>query len=187
MEPDMRRIMVVLGQQLNPDGSMTKILKDRCTRAAIAFEEISANEGLKTSIIVSGGGVEKVGFPESKLMRENLVEGHGLPDDCVHEEGESTTTAENATNVKRMLDEDALGFTPREILLVTSKFHMPRAHYLFEREFNGDVEIREVIASDAGLPKEDGDLDGHINQYSVEQRYAFEAKLLEELRAADEN
>lgn len=178
-----KRVIVVLGQQLNPDGSMTKILEDRVETAASLYQRILAAENVSVPIIVAGGVVEKIALTESQLMKEALVGAYGVDASRVFIENQSTTTVENALYVKEMLEQGTIGAFPKEILLITSEFHMARAKFLFEQRFGKLYNFTEVPAPNDGLPTEDGDLLGHINQYSLDQRRTFEHQLLTDLRA----
>ncbi|GBG26924.1 Hypothetical Protein FCC1311_031472 [Hondaea fermentalgiana] len=179
-----KRVMVVLGQQLNPDGSMTKILEDRCKTAAQTYSELKNTEGSNVPIIVAGGIVENIGITEAEGMKRELVERYGIDPAVIFQERESTTTFENALYVERMLQCGVFATDiPCEILLITSEFHMPRARFLFEQRLGSKFVVVDVPASNEGLPRQDGDPNGHINQFSLKQRRVFEEKLLAELRA----
>ena len=58
-----------------------------------------------------------------------LLEMMGVPDSAIIEEPNSLNTYENAVNVQKILDQKGI----KEILLVTSAFHMPRARLIFEK------------------------------------------------------
>jgi len=81
-------------------------------------------------VIASGGQV----FPESQAktesfyMSELLVE-WGVAADAIIIEPNSRTTFENAVETKKILDSKGI----RNILLVTSAFHMPRAYATFKK------------------------------------------------------
>ncbi len=78
-------------------------------------------------IIFSGGAVAG-GEPEAPVVRRLLMD-LGVPAPDIILESESRDTAENAANVRRLMD--ARGF--RRAVLVTSGYHLPRALHLFRR------------------------------------------------------
>jgi len=65
--------------------------------------------------------------PEGELLREKAII-MGLPDNQVLLTGTAANTAEEAMQVKQLVDNQ--GF--KRILLVTSSFHMPRSKRLFD-------------------------------------------------------
>ena len=83
------------------------------------------------NIIVSGGN----GKPGAKTFREGAwVKGQlllmGVPDSVVFIEDQSSNTADNAVNTKKILD--SLHLAP-PYLLVTSAYHIPRASLIFHK------------------------------------------------------
>lgn len=83
------------------------------------------------NILVSGGN----GKSDEHTFREgawvkNQLEQMGVPDSVIFVEDQSSNTAENALNTKRILD--SLSLQPPYVL-VTSAYHMPRAHLVFEK------------------------------------------------------
>ena len=98
---------------------------DRVLHAARLFRA-----GKAPIVIVSGGQV----FPESKAeseshyMSELLVE-WGVVADSIISEPNSRTTFENAVETKKVLDNKGI----RNVSLVTSAFHMPRAYATFKK------------------------------------------------------
>jgi uncharacterized SAM-binding protein YcdF (DUF218 family) len=87
-------------------------------------------DGNAPMAIVSGGRIGWLsgGIPESTDMA-TLLEMVGVPDSAIIEEPNSLNTYENAVNVQKILDQKGI----KEILLVTSAFHMPRARLIFEK------------------------------------------------------
>lgn len=74
-------------------------------------------------IVVSGGGEP---IPQAHLMRQFLV-CQGVPASAIQVEDSSSTTRENALNVKKLLG------NPGKITLLTSDYHMFRASRTFRR------------------------------------------------------
>ena len=87
-------------------------------------------DGKAPIVIVSGGRIGWLGggLPESTDMG-TLLAMMGVPDSAIIEEPNSLNTYENAVNVQKILDQKGI----KEVLLVTSAFHMPRARLIFEK------------------------------------------------------
>jgi uncharacterized SAM-binding protein YcdF (DUF218 family) len=87
-------------------------------------------DGKAPTVIVSGGRIGWLGggSPESTDMA-TLLAMMGVPDSAIIEEPNSLNTYENAVNVQKILNQKGI----KEILLVTSAFHMPRARLIFEK------------------------------------------------------
>lgn len=87
-------------------------------------------DGKAPIVIPSGGRIDWLGggIPESTDMA-TLLEMMGVPDSAIIEEPKSLNTYENAVNVQKILDQKGI----KEVLLVTSAFHMPRARLVFEK------------------------------------------------------
>jgi uncharacterized SAM-binding protein YcdF (DUF218 family) len=67
----------------------------------------------------------------------------GIPDDQIVEFAESSNTLEDASLSKPII----LKFGVREILVITSDYHVDRAQYVFEKEFaDTDVTIRFSVS-----------------------------------------
>lgn len=74
-------------------------------------------------VILSGGGFSQ---PESDAMAVFLMD-LGVPEAAIRLESDSRTTHENARFTRPILEEEDI----RDILLVTSAMHMPRAMHIF--------------------------------------------------------
>jgi uncharacterized SAM-binding protein YcdF (DUF218 family) len=87
-------------------------------------------QGKAPLVILSGGRIEWQGGgpPESGDMAK-LVEALGVPATAIVQDPTSLNTYENAVNVKQILDQRGL----KQILLVTSATHMPRAIQIFKK------------------------------------------------------
>ncbi len=87
-------------------------------------------DGKAPLVIPSGGRINWLsqGKPESADMA-TLLEMMGVPSSAIIEEPKSLNTYENAVNVQKILDQKSI----KEILLVTSAFHLPRARLIFEK------------------------------------------------------
>lgn len=83
-------------------------------------------EGKVKKLLLSGGTVGNGDGSEADAMKALLVE-LGVPESAMISENQSRSTAENASQVAVMLGQDV-----KQIVLVTSALHMPRARNLFE-------------------------------------------------------
>ena len=128
-------VVIVLGNRLNDDGSITEIMRKRLS-ATIRLNKLFA----PTKIILSGGVANpKAGVSEAQVMRDYLVDS-GVDSDKLVLEDKSMTTKQNAEYSIPIAAK--LGAT--EILLCTSTEHMQREFLnptrLFARElkkYNG--------------------------------------------------
>ncbi len=81
------------------------------------------------SIIIAGGNVySRPGVPGEAFYIAELLSKWGVPSSAIIVESDSRTTAENAKNVQKILEQEGID----RALLVTSAIHMPRAYSLFE-------------------------------------------------------
>ncbi len=80
-------------------------------------------------IVFSGGGPKSV-KSEAQALKE-YAEEQGIADSCVFAEGKSLNTHENARFTAQLFDQYNFN---KDIILVTSAFHMARAKASFEKE-----------------------------------------------------
>jgi uncharacterized SAM-binding protein YcdF (DUF218 family) len=123
--------LVVPGSRVYHDGSASPSFRRRLVRAAGLFAE-----GFAPRVVVSGAGPGP--RPEADVGAE-FLQALGVPDPAILREPVSRRTAENA-----WLTRDLLGHQAR-VLVVTERWHAPRARLWFRRAF---VEV-EVIGVDA--------------------------------------
>ncbi len=110
----MTKVMIVLGNRLNNDASITSKMQERLDLAIKAYEIFSP-----TKIIVSGGiANKKAKISEASTMQNYLIS-KKIPSDQIILEDKSKTTLENALfSVPK-----ALEFSPDVIIVVTSIDH----------------------------------------------------------------
>lgn len=130
-------VVVVLGNRMNNDGSMTE-LSERRLQAAMRFVTAFGVD----KIILSGGVAnKKANRSEAAAMREYLVD-NGVAEDKSICEDQSTTTEENAKYSVPIAAK--LGAT--EITVITSNEHMSRNFLnpikLFEKELRNYPDIK---------------------------------------------
>ena len=120
--------IVVMGFQLNDDGSMQDELINRLEVAMNCLEQYP-----KAYVAVTGGGTAKktVKKTEADAMAEYL-KGKGIPEDRILIENRSITTCENALYLGEQIIKNYPDIT--SIAIVTSDYHVPESSLLF-REY----------------------------------------------------
>ena len=128
----MTSVMIVLGNRLNDDGSITKIMEERLQLALKGFKVFAP-----TKIIVSGGSPNKKADMSEALAMENYLIKSGISPDLIIKEDNSKTTVENAIFSIPM----AFAYNPDAIIIVTSIDHYSHdVCKIFHRAL-GDKEI----------------------------------------------
>lgn len=132
--------LVVLGFQLEPDGSMRQELIDRLTVAKTCAEQYP-----DSVILCTGGGTasNNPNVTEAGAMAAWLTE-QGIPQERILVEDQSQTTAENALFSYGLLKEKAPQV--QSVVIVSSDYHIPWGASLFQTEFilAGEPELRVV-------------------------------------------
>lgn len=130
-------VLVVLGNRMNDDGTMTGLSVKRLNAAmrfAVAF-------GVDKIILSGGVANKKANRSEAAAMREYLVDNCVAEDKLIRED-QSTTTEENAKYSVPIAAK--LGAT--EITVITSNEHMSRNFLnpikLFEKELRNYPDIK---------------------------------------------
>jgi len=148
--------LVVLGFQLNPDGSMKEELIERL-KVALASAEKYPN----AFIVCTGGGTasENESSTEAGEMAKWLLE-NGVDSHRIIVEDHSLTTAQNAIFTYRILTEQYPQV--KELAIVSSDYHIPTGMLLFGAESFLQTEEpgKETIAvvSNAAYPAPSGEL-----------------------------
>lgn len=121
--------LVVLGFQLEPDGSMRQELIDRLTVAKTCAEQYP-----DSVILCTGGGTasNNPNVTEAGAMAAWLTE-QGIPEERILVEDQSQTTAENALFSYGLLKEKAPQV--QSVVIVSSDYHIPWGASLFQTEF----------------------------------------------------
>ncbi len=116
--------IIVLGAQVKADGSVSLQLEARLEKALEAYREKSR------PVIVCGGQGANEPCPEAWVMKEWLMK-RGVPETEILTDNRSVNTFQNLVNARELLGEEI-----KEILIVTSDYHLPRALVLSrEAEF----------------------------------------------------
>ena len=152
--------LIVLGYQLNPDGSMRDELIGRLETALLAAEEYP-----QCRILCTGGGTasRNEAVTEADAMAQWLTE-QGIPESRLIVENQSLTTAQNAVFSYRILREDYPEI--RQLALITSDYHIPWAQVLFQAQLIlTDSPIR--LTSHAAYPTGQQLTDAALRRYQT--------------------
>lgn len=124
-----RRVAVVLGAPVAPDGTESPALARRID-AAVAL----GTDGAVDRLLLTGGATTPGWPPEAEWMAGRLVQA-GIARDRVIVEPRALTTRQNArhslTLLRRMAEEAGRPDRPVDLLVVTDLWHLPRALMLF--------------------------------------------------------
>ena len=120
--------IIVLGFQLNPDGSMQQELIGRleCARK-------SAEKYPKSYILCTGGGTAASAATTEADAMASWLEEKGIAKERLLIENRSLTTAENAAYCDALLSGQYPQVT--QVAIVSSDYHLPWAKILFETQF----------------------------------------------------
>ncbi|MGM9603439.1 MAG: YdcF family protein [Faecousia sp.] len=121
--------LIVLGFQLNPDGSMQEELVGRLETALE-----SAKQYPDSYILCTGGGTASAApeATEADAMAQWLI-GHGIEEARIIVENRSLTTSQNAIFSYQILTRDYPEIT--ETAIISSDYHIPWASILFQTQF----------------------------------------------------
>ncbi len=121
-------VIVVLGSPNDPQGRLYSVARERCHLAALLA---GANPAAK--LLLTGGFGEHFNtapLPHAEYLRRTLT-GLGVEPSRYLPDALSRNTIEDASLSKPIV----LAHSGTGLLVVTSDFHVPRARFLFEREF----------------------------------------------------
>jgi vancomycin permeability regulator SanA len=118
-------VALILGNKVNPDGTLSERLEKRLVCGLDLFNKKRVNK-----IIVSGGlGVE--GHYEGTIMRNFLVQ-KGIPDSLIIIDNLGNNTIASVNNTLKF--KDSLNF--KSIIVVSQYYHLTRTKMLFRnRDF----------------------------------------------------
>jgi uncharacterized SAM-binding protein YcdF (DUF218 family) len=133
------RAILLLGAAVRADGRASPTLARRTRWAARLWH---AGAGCA---IVACGGTGRHPPSEAEVMR-SLLTGDGVPEDIIHPETRSTSTAENIAFALPILEDLRLG----AVLIVSDAYHLPRAG-LIARRAGLDVQTAHPPWRDASI------------------------------------
>lgn len=131
--------IVVLGYQLNPDGSIREELVGRLNTALSCAEKYP-----NAYILCTGGGTasKNKSASEAEMMGAWLIE-HGLDSDRLLLENKSLTTSENAIFSCELIQKEHPEI--KSIAIVSSDYHIPCGAILFQTKcIEADLDINVV-------------------------------------------
>ena len=111
--------VIIHGAGIKKDGTVTKLLADRCDKAI----EIYRKDPTSPYLVPSGGQGSDEVCSEAEAMRKYLVS-QGIPEDKILLEDKSKTTMENVTFSKNLIEKRP---GRKYTALVTSNYHIYRA------------------------------------------------------------
>jgi uncharacterized SAM-binding protein YcdF (DUF218 family) len=124
-----RTAIVVLGSPNDAQGHLSTMAIERCQ---LALSEYRRRLGAK--VIPTGGWGEHFNTteqPHGYYLRKHL-EAQGVRADDILECVESANTIEDAQLCRPVVERHGI----TDLIVITSDFHLPRARFLFEREFS---------------------------------------------------
>lgn len=134
---DSPSVALVFGAGLKAKGQPGAVLEDRVRTAIKLYQE-----GRVGKFIMSGF-VSDDGHDEVTAMKNFALE-QGLPEDSILVDSKGTSTLESCLNVKEK-------FNLTKIILITQKYHLPRALYLCNES---GIEAVGIKAEDRGYTKQ---------------------------------
>jgi len=137
--------IVVLGSPNDADGKLSSIALERCQQALTEYSRHP-----DACILPTGGWGEHFNTtdkPHGYYTRLCLTT-QGVPEKQFIECAESANTVQDAALAKPIVERHGI----TELIVVTSDFHIPRAQFLFRREFP-DIRLT-FSAAKTNLPEE---------------------------------
>lgn len=121
-DPD-KDFIIILGCAIRKDGTPRPLLQGRIDRAIEFASDQESKTGKKAVFVCSGGQGPNETIPESRSMRNYLVE-HGISEDRIIEEDKSTNTLENM----RFSKEKIYAVDPKaRVIFCTTNYHVFRS------------------------------------------------------------
>ena len=124
----MKTAIVVLGSPNDAQGNLLSIALERCRQALAEYGRHPAARIIPTG--GRGAHFNTTELPHAHYVRRHL-EAHGIPAQAFLECVESSSTIEDARLCRPVAERHGI----TNLIVVTSDFHVPRARFLFEREF----------------------------------------------------
>lgn len=129
-------LVIILGNRLNDDTSMTDKLVRRLNKGLEVFQKEFCDY-----IVVTGGCPnKKAGLTEASQMYAYLLS-KGVPEERLVAEDKSNTTFSNAWNTKKLFEDTKI----EKIYLVSSKYHFERKYSNCYRIFKRNFRSSEII------------------------------------------
>jgi uncharacterized SAM-binding protein YcdF (DUF218 family) len=126
----MKGIIIILGSPNDDTGGLSEIAIGRNLQG---IKEYKTHKNYK--ILLTGGfgnNFNNTNKPHAYYAKQFLLE-KGIPEDDILEFAESGYTIEDATLTKPIVDK----YKIKDLIIVTSDFHLDRVKIIFERVFRG--------------------------------------------------
>jgi hypothetical protein len=136
---------VVLGYRLKPDGTADKELIDRLDKAVALYQQ--NNRGF---ILCSGGNTTNT-VSEASIMKDYLIK-KDIPAEKILTEARSQSTVQNVLYSYEILQKHNL----KNIIVITSKYHLTGAAALFDEMFllaGSDMQVISTIGNPSDKPE----------------------------------
>jgi len=134
-------VIIVLGSQNDARGRLSTMGLSRVSKALEVFHKQPSYKLLLTGQF--GWNFNRTKTPHSEYMKRYFLK-HGVPAEDIFPSATSTNTIEDLVLAKQIIDKHNI----KDIILVTSSFHMPRAHLIAQKVFGGRYKIHCIKASD---------------------------------------
>ena len=121
-------IAVILGNKVNPDGTLSKRLLKRLERA------IDIYNAERVDLLIVSGGFGKEGHYEAEVMKNHLVNS-GVPERDIVVDNYGINTRATVDNTLAL--QDSLKF--RSVIVVSQYFHLTRTKKLFRNRGIAEV------------------------------------------------
>ncbi len=120
-EEEKTEVLVILGNKVNRDGSLSLRLKARLDKGLALYDQ-----GIAPIIFVSGG-LGKEGHLEGAKMAEYLIQ-NGVEEAVVKVDNQGNTTQLTAINFKKQFPE------VRKVIIVSQFYHISRTKLAFRKQ-----------------------------------------------------
>ena len=137
----MRGTIIVLGSQNDARGRLSAMGLSRVSKALEVFFKQPDHKLLLTGHF--GWNFNRTKTPHSEYMKRFFLK-HGVALTNILPSAKSTNTIEDLLLAKKIIDKHKL----KDISLVTSKFHMPRAKLLASKIFGKHYRLQFIPAED---------------------------------------
>ena len=127
------KVLVVLGNRMNDDGTLSDAMLERLNKALVVADDFD-------KIIVTGGVANPIaGKAEGDMMSKWLVE-NGVPMGKILVENRSHTTKENAKFTAPIIK----GIGAEEVTILSSAYHIDRKVYNPVRLFKKHTKLPQI-------------------------------------------
>ena len=138
-------VLVVLGNTNDSKGTLSRISKQRLNKAISLLRKKTASNGILTSGF--GNHFNTSPRPHSLYAKEYLIK-NGIPERIILTDEISSNTLENLAEAKAIIKQHKW----KDILLLTSDFHMPRVKIIAKGVLKG-YRVNFVKSKTVATPK----------------------------------